>query len=175
MLRSVARSKGTWVAMLAALGLVLTVLLLTSPGSHPKPAQAQTTQDPLAVGKASLIVDGQEVAAFNELVEITSSIKLPRAEGSAAQLDIRVVLKRPASADLKMSAWHESATTLTTGYKKNVTLICYDTAGIPTMKFHLTNAWPAGYHLDSLKAGSHNLIYERVTLTASSFHRVRVQ
>jgi phage tail-like protein len=175
MLRSAARSKGTWVAMLAlVLGFALMVVL-TSPGSNPKPAQAQTTQDPLAMAKASLVIDHIEIASFNDLGEMGSSIKLPRAEGSAAQLEpIRVVLKRPASADLKMSAWHESATTQTTGYKKNVTLIFYNTAAEPTMKFHLNNAWPAGYNLDSLKAGSSNLIYERVTLTASSFHRVGV-
>ena len=173
MFRNVARSKGTWVAMLAALGLVLTVLLLTSPGSHPKPAQAQTTQDPLAMAKASLVIDNHEIASFNELpAGITSSIKLPRAEGSAAQLEpLRISLQRPAS-DFKMSAWHEAATTQTTGYKKNVTLIFYDPQGEPTMKFYLSNAWPAGYHLDAQKAGSSSLLYERVTLTASSFQRV---
>ena len=176
MLRSVARSKGTWVAMLAALGVVLMVLLLSSPGSHPKPAQAQTTQDPLAMAKASLVIDNQEIASFNDLGEMGSSIKLPRAEGSAAHLEpIRVVLTRPASANMSMSAWHQAATTQTTGYKKNVTLIFYNTEGNPTMKFFLNNAWPAEYHLDSLKAGSSELIYERVTLTASSFHRVAPQ
>ena len=42
MLRSGARTKGTWVAVLAALvvGFALLVVL-TSPGSHPKPPQAQ--------------------------------------------------------------------------------------------------------------------------------------
>jgi hypothetical protein len=45
MLRSVARSKGMWVAMLAALVLGFALLVvLTSPGSHPKPAQAQVTE-----------------------------------------------------------------------------------------------------------------------------------
>jgi phage tail-like protein len=174
MLRSVARSKGTWVAMLAALGLVLTVLLLTSPGSHPKPAQAQTTQDPLAVGKASLVVDGIEIASFNELpAGITSSIKLPRAEGTAAHLEpLRIALKRPATGGLEMSAWHRTATTHTTGYKKNVTLIFYNTEGTPIARFKLNNAWPSEYHLDAQKAGSSSLLYERVTMTASSFERV---
>ena len=88
MLRSVARSKGTWVAMLAALGLVL-IVVLTSPGSHPKPAQAQTTQDPLTAAKFALVVDGTEIAAFNELGGVTSSIKLPRADGKAAQLEFQ--------------------------------------------------------------------------------------
>jgi hypothetical protein len=54
MLRSAARSKGTWVAMLAALGLIL-IVVLTSPGSHPKPAQAQETG--LTNARASLVID----------------------------------------------------------------------------------------------------------------------
>jgi phage tail-like protein len=173
MLRSAARSKGTWVAMLAALGLVLMVLLLTSPGSHPKPAQAQTTQDPLTMAKASLVVDGQEIASFNELGGITSSIKLPRVDGKAAQLEtLSIVLKRPASADLSMSDWHRAATTQVTGYKKNVVLLFYNTEGTPTARFYLNNAWPAEYHLDALKAGSSEIVYETVTLTGTSFQRV---
>jgi phage tail-like protein len=175
MLRSAAKSKIIWVAVLAALGLVLMVVL-TSPGSHPKPAQAQTTQDPLAMAKASLVVDGVEIAAFNELDEITSSIKLPRADGRAAQLEtLRIALKRPASADLSMSSWHRAASTQATGYRKNVTLIFYDTEGAPVMRFDLKNAWPAEYHLDAVKAGSSELVYESVTLTATSFQRVSSQ
>jgi phage tail-like protein len=173
MLRSAARSKGTWVAMLAlVLGFALMVVL-TSPGSHPKPAQAQTTQDPLTAAKFSLVVDGQEIAAFNELGGITSSIKLPRADGKAAQLEtLSIVLKRGLSEDLALSSWHREATTQLTGYKKNVTLVFYDTAGTPVARFNLNNAWPAEYHLSALKAGSSEIIYENVTLTGTSFQRV---
>ena len=172
MLRSAARSKGTWVAMLAALGLVLMVVL-TSPGSHPKPAQAQEQEPGVTLARASLVVDGQEIAAFNELGGITSSIKLPRADGKAAQLEtLSIVLKRPASEDLAMSSWHRAATTQVTGYRKNVSIIFYNPEGAPVAKFWLTNAWPAEYHLTSLKAGSSEVIYESVTLTASSFERV---
>jgi phage tail-like protein len=176
MLRSAARSKGTWVAMLAlVLGFALMVVL-TSPGSHPKPAQAQTTQEPLQMARASLVVDGQEIAAFNELGGITSSIMLPRADGKAAQLEpLGIVLKRPATSDLSMSSWHRAATTQVTGYRKNVTLVFYNSEGTPTARFDLNNAWPAEYHLNSLKAGANELVYESVTLTASSFERVPVQ
>ena len=174
-MRSAARSKGTWVAVLAALGLVLMVVL-TSPGSHPKPAQAQTTQDPLQMARASLVVDNIEVAAFNELGGITSSIKLPRADGKAAQLEtLSIVLKRPASEDLSMSSWHRAATTQVTGYRKNATLIFSNTEGATTARFDLKNAWPVEYHLNALKAGSSEIVYESVTLTASSFQRVPAQ
>ncbi len=174
MIRSMARSKSTWVAMLAALGLGLALMmLLTSPGSHPKPAQAQEQEPGVTLARASLVVDGQEIAAFNELGGITSSIMLPRADGKAAQLKpLGIVLKRPASEDLSMSSWHRAATTQVTGYRKNVLLIFYNTEGAPTAKFWLTNAWPAEYHLSALKAGSSEIVYESVTLTASSFEGV---
>jgi phage tail-like protein len=126
------------------------------------------------MAKASLVVDGIEIAAFNELpAGITSSIKLPRAEGTAAHLEpLRIVLKRPADGGQAMSSWHRTATTHTTGYKKNVTLIFYNTEGTPIARFKLNNAWPSEYHLDAQIAGSSSRLYERVTLTASSFERV---
>ena len=171
-----ARSKGTWVAMLTALVLGFALwVVLTSPGSHPKPAQAQETEpDGVTFAKASLVIDGIEVGAFNEVEEITSSIKAPRADGKAARLNppLRVVLKRNASNDLAMSAWHEAASTQVTGYKKDVTLILYDTAGTPVARFKLNNAWPTEYQLSTLKAGASNIVYEHVTLTADSFQRV---
>ena len=174
MLRSAARSKGTWVAMLAALVLGFALLVvLTSPGSHPKPAQAQVTDPGMTVAKASLVVDGIEIGAFNEIGGITSSIKAPRADGQAAQLEpLRVELKRSASGDLAMSNWHYQTMTRVTNFKKNVTLIFYNTEGSPVARFWLNNAWPSKYHLSALKAGSSEIIYETVTLTASSFHRV---
>lgn len=159
--------------MLAALGLVLTVVL-TSPGSHPKPAQAQVEDTGMTVARASLVVDGIEIGAFNEIGGITSSIKAPRADGQAARLrpPLSVVLKRQASGDLAMSAWHHSTMTQDTNFKKDVTLIFYNTEGNPVARFYLGNAWPTEYHLSALKAGSSEIIYETVTLTADSFHRV---
>jgi len=162
--------------MLAALVLGFALwVVLTSPGSHTKPAQAQVTEpDGMTAAKASLVVDDIEIGAFNEIGGITSSIKAPRADGKAARLNppLRVVLKRNASNDLAMSAWHRAASTQVTGYKQDVTLILYDTAGTPVARFYLGNAWPTEYHLSALKAGSIELIYETVTLTADSFQRM---
>jgi phage tail-like protein len=127
----------------------------------------------MTVAKASLVVDGIEIGSFNEIGGITSSIKAPRADGQAAQLEpLSIVLKRPASGDLTMSSWHRAATTQVTGYRKNASLIFYNTEGTPTARFWLNNAWPTKYHLSALKAGSSEIIYETVTLTADSFHRV---
>jgi hypothetical protein len=166
MLRSAARrSKGTWVAMLAALGLGLALLLmLSSPNFHPKAAQAQT---------ASRVVlttaGGVEIATFGKVDELRSSIKLPRAEGKAAQLEpFRVVLERTADGNFQLSSWHQQAVTQLTGYRRDATLTFYDETGTPTQKIFLANAWPAEYQL----AQQDTQLVERVTLTAASFQRV---
>jgi hypothetical protein len=167
MLRSsAARSKGTWVAMLAALVLVLALMvILTSPGSHPKAAQAQTAS------RAVLACDGGLETAFGKLDEATSSIKLPRGDGKAAQLEpIRVVLERTATNDTRLSDWHQQAVKQLTGYKKNCSLTFYASDGTPTLKLSLDNAWPVEYHLEQ----QGDQVLERVTLTASSIQRVVV-
>ena len=165
MLSSAARSKGTWVAlMLAAVGAALALLVvLTGPGSHPKPAQAQTAT------RVSLTIDGFEIAQFSKVDELTSSIKLPRADGKAAQVEpLRIVLERNADGNLQLAAWHESAIKQLTGYRRDATLTVFDETGTPTQKIFLEKAWPAEYHLEQ----QDGQMVERVTLTANSFQRL---
>jgi hypothetical protein len=165
MLSSVARSKGTCVAVLGAsvLGFALLVVL-TSPGSHPKPAQAQGTP------VVALNVGGNTIATFRNLDEVTSSIKLPRTDGKAAQLEpIRIVLERNADRNLELSQWHQQATTQLTGYRKDATLTVFDTStGLADLTINLNNAWPVEYHLEQ----QGDQVVERVTLTATSIQRV---
>ena len=159
------RSKVTWAAMLAALvvGLALLVVL-SSQGSHPKPAQAQT-----AASLAALTIDGVEIATFSKVDEVTSSIKLPRADGKAAQLEpIRIVLERTATTSLELSSWHQAAVRGLTDYRRDATLTFYDATGTPTLEIFLEKAWPAEYHLEQQDAQ----MVERVTLTAASYQRV---
>jgi hypothetical protein len=101
---------------------------------------------------------------------LTSSIKLPRADGKAAQLEpIRIVLERNADRNLQLSQWHQEATTQLTGYRKDATLTVFDTStGLADLRIKLTNAWPAEYHLEQ----QGDQVVERVTLTATSIQRV---
>ena len=168
MLSSAARrSKVTWVAVLGALvvGFALLVVL-TSPGSHPKPAQAQTVG---TASRVSLTIDGYEIGTFSKVDEVTSSIKLPRADGKAAQLEpIRIVLERNATNSLEMASWHEAARKQLTGYQKNAYLTVYASDGTAMLKIYLEKAWPAEYHLEQ----QGDQMVERVTLTATSIQRV---
>ena len=169
MLSSAARKKGTWVAMLIALGLGFALLVvLTSPGSHPKPAQAQTTV-PTASTAVLSSIDGVNIATFSKVNEVTSSIKLPRADGKAAQLEpLRIVLERNATNSMEMAIWHRQATTQLTGYRRDVNLTVYGSDGAPTLKIFLEKAWPAEYHLEQ----QGDQVLERVTMTANSIQRV---
>jgi hypothetical protein len=165
MLGSTVRSKVTWGAMITALvvGLAL-LLMLSSPNFHPKAAQAQT-----ATRVALVTIDGFEIASFSKVDEVTSSIKLPRADGKAAQLEpIRIVLERNATNGVELASWHQQASTQLTGYKRDVYLTVYDETGTPTLKIFLKGAWPAEYHLEQ----QGDQMVERVTLTATSIQRV---
>jgi T4-like virus tail tube protein gp19 len=140
------------------------LVVLSSPGSHPRPAQAQT-----AAHVAVLNVNGNEIATFSNVAEATSSIKLPRADGKATQLEpIRVVLEKTADGSLELSAWHRQASTQLTGYRKDATLTFYDSSGTPTLRLFLKNAWPAEYQIEQ----QDTQVVERVTLTAAYFERV---
>jgi hypothetical protein len=167
MLSSAARSKGTWVAVFGTLVVGFALLVaLTSPGSHPKPAQAQTVG---TASRVSLTIDGYEIGTFSKVDEVTSSIKLPRADGKAAQLDpLRIVLERSADGNLQLASWHKVATTQLTGYRKDAYLTLYGSDGTPTLKIFLEKAWPAEYHLEQ----QGDQVIERVTLTANSIQRV---
>jgi phage tail-like protein len=169
MVRSTARSKVTWGAVVAALvvGLALLLLMLTSTSLQPKPAQAQSAS------KTVLTIDGFELAEFSKVDGLTSTIRLPRAPGTAAKLDppLSIVLERTANNDLVLSNWYQAARTQSTGtnnYRKNVSLTVYDDSGTPTLKLFLQNAWPAEYHLE--QQGTQ--MVERVRLSADDFRRV---
>ena len=167
-----------WVAMLVALVLGSALLvILTSPGLHPKAAQAQPTPDPLTVARASLIMDDIEIASFSNVDELTSSMTVPKLpSGTGEQLPaepkrkpMRIVLERPVTRGMEMAAWYEStAEGQTDAFRHNATLILYDGSGTPVLKFYLQNAWPAEYHIE--QQGTQ--VVERVRLTAESFHRM---
>src|SRR5918912_720409 len=122
MLSSAARRKVTWVAVLAALVLGFALMVvLSGPGSQPKPAQAQSAS------RAVLTLDGNEIATIGKVDEVTSSIKLPRADGKAAQLEpLRIVLERNADGNLALASWHQQATSQLTGYRRDATLTIFN-------------------------------------------------
>ena len=143
--------------------------------------QANST-DPLTAAKFSLVVDGVEIAAFNEIVSLESEIDPgatagtthgPTAQTSTKPLLPHVTLKRGMTKGMELWAWHQAAVTGPLDVaRKSVTLIMYDTAGTPVVKFSLARAWPSSIELTALKAGSSEILYETVTLVCDSLQRV---
>ena len=176
MFRSTARSIGTWWAMFAALvvGLALLVML-TSPGSHPQPAQAQTkgtTTAPRVVFSSNAAI----VAEFSKMVGAVSPIEyieettdggaiVKRAEPKSPS----IVLERLAGArGTELSDWHKAARVGASGHKTSGTLIFIDGSGQRTLHLQLENAWPSEYRVE--QRGTQ--IVEIVTLRAASLERV---
>jgi hypothetical protein len=168
MLRTTARSKATWWAMLAALvvGLAL-LLMLTSQSIHHQPAQADTQQ---TAPKAVLTQGGVTLAELSRFDGVVSTIELPQADGTAAQpKPISIGLARTATGNLDLSSWHQAARAGADNHKLNVRLVIFNSSGVPTVSFLLTNAWPAEYRITTQQG---TRLVEEVTLTADDFQRV---
>jgi tail tube protein gp19 len=162
MLGSAARTKGTWWATLVALvaGLALLVML-TSPGSHPQPAQAQVINAP----KVVLSYQSSTIAEFTKMVAVSSIDVTDR------RTQAKIVLERPASAGgLDMYAWHQEAKQDQLIAYKNVQLTFVNRSGQTTERLFIRNAWPSEYRLE--QRGSQ--LFEIVTLSAASFERTQL-
>ncbi len=138
--------------------------MLTSPGSPPQPAQAQTTAP-----KIVLSIDGTTIASFSKMDEAVSSIRVSEsAAGTSVAQRPSIVLERNANGSLELSSWHQAARVQSSGYRRSDTLTFFDSSGEPTLKLFLENAWPTEYRLEQRGAR----VAEGVMLTADSFQRV---
>lgn len=145
-------------------------------------AQADPTQDPLTAAKFSLVVDGVEIAAFNEIVSLESEIdpgatagatRGPTAKPASTNPLPNVTLKRGMTKGMELWAWHQAAVAgPLDSVRKTASLIMYDTAGAPVARFWLTRAWPASIGVTALKAGSSEILYETVTFVCDKIERV---
>jgi len=167
------------VALAALLG---SAFLAATPGVQAQSTKNPAAADPLTAAKFSLVIDGVEIAAFNEIVSLGSETE-PGATagataGSTAQTPTKpllphVTLKRGMSTRMELWAWRQAvAEGQMTAARKSASLVMYDTAGTAVAKFWLTNAWPSSIELTALKAGSGEVLYETVTLLCDNLQRV---
>jgi len=82
------------------------------------------------------------------------------------------VLKRGKNSGLELFAWHEAARKGQLSARKSCTLTMYDSAGEAVAKYYLPNAWPFKIEISGMKAGSSEVLYETVHLTADSVQRL---
>jgi len=144
----------------------------------PKPA-AQPSKA-ITAARFSLTIDGVELAAFSELAGLTSEVDVPFApEGETILKKLpgkrtppTVTLKRGMTKNVELWSWHEAALSGGAAAMKNATLVMYDATGKPVARYHLEHAWPSKLEIGALKAGSSEVLYETVTLTAENLQRL---
>lgn len=163
-------------------GAVLTASLL------PTAVAAQTARrtDPIAAVRYSLIIDGAEFGSFSELSAMTTEIEpdayLPSSDTGATPRKLSGKLKPPTitlirafSGATELSTWHEAARRgQPAAARKSASLVVYGPDGSRVAQYHLENAWPSKIEVGGLKAGSNQVLIERVTLVMDSLQRVSV-
>jgi phage tail-like protein len=170
-------------------GLVVAVVLAgASVGVLAPAGSGQTnTRDAITVARFVLTTDGYELASFSELQGITSEVTPTVYIGGADKATIlkklpgarkppTLVLKRGMAGGMELFAWHEAARRGDiAAARKSCTLTMYNSAGEPVAKYLLANAWPFKLEISALKAGSSEVLYETVHLTADSIQRLAPQ
>jgi phage tail-like protein len=169
-------------ARLCGLGAAV-VLATASIGVLAPAGSGQTdTRDAITAARFVLTTDGYELASFSELQGITTEVT-PAEYLSSTDKTVQtklpgktkpptLVLKRGKNSGLELFTWHEAARKGQLSARKNCTLTMYNSAGEPVAKYYLPNAWPFKLEISALKAGSSEVLYETVHLTADSIHRL---
>jgi phage tail-like protein len=146
--------------------LVLLVALLLAP------LTTDAQDDRMTAVRFTLTVDGHAVVTFTELGSIVAEAKaLEFFDGSTQGRGV-VTLSRPASTDLEMSSWHESAMSGNVAARKRAILVAYNRRGDPTLRYHLENAWPAKVEISWLKTSASETLMETVTIVSERIQRV---
>jgi phage tail-like protein len=129
----------------------------------------------IAPARFSITIDDHEIASFSELQGLTSGVDpdtLALGADKKGKLALKVpakrtppavTLRRGATADLTLFAWHSDALQAATG-RRNAELIFFAADGRPVARYHLENAWPAKIEIESLKAGASEVLYETVII-----------
>jgi phage tail-like protein len=132
----------------------------------------------------SLVVDGAEVASFNELEGVVAEVEPVEHRDGASPDVLRLVgkpapptvtLKRALTSGLELWAWIEAAQAGQMAQaRKNCTLVMFNVAGEPEAKFVLTNAWPTKVEVGAVQTdgGAGAALIETLTLIAEAIQRV---
>ena len=170
-------------ARLCALGAAV-VLAAAGVGVLAPAGSSQTgARDAITAARYVLTTDGKELASFSELQGITTEVTPTEYVSSADNKTIQrklpgktkpptLVLKRGKNSGLELFAWHEAARNGQLSARKSCTLTMYNSAGEPVAKYYLPNAWPFKLEISALKAGSSEVLYETVHLSADSVQRL---
>jgi phage tail-like protein len=126
--------------------------------------------DALTAARFELTIDGHSIAVFTELGSITSA-----AATSGQPRTATVTLRRAATRNIEMAAWHELVILGdVAAARKSVSLTAYTAQGQPIARYHLTDAWPQKVEIGALKSGASEVLMETVTMTCEFMQRVAI-
>jgi phage tail-like protein len=169
-------------------GLVSVLIVVTaavggiaSPASSGSGALASANQ--AGASHFAIVVNGQQLAVFGQLVGLTSGFETSQLEvnlgGSAPKLELpvkqnppAVTLTRGLTASLELSDWHDDAIQNGSRAWKDADIIMFDQTAQPLARWHLGNAWPSKYAVDTLAAGGQEVAMETVTFVSERLVRV---
>jgi phage tail-like protein len=95
-----------------------------------------------SVSHFAIVVNGQQVAVFAQLV------------------------------GPELSDWHDDAIQNGSRAWKDADIIMFDQTAQPLARWHLVNAWPSKYAVDTLAAGGQEVAMETVTFVSERLVRV---
>lgn len=144
--------------------IMTTAVLGGATSSHARASTATAAApapSPMVATSFVLSIDGHDVAVFDTLVSISNE------KGKKPTL----VLRRFASSNIEMSAWHELERTHPDTAVKTVFITARASDGDGIMKFRLTKGFPSKIEVT---ADAKSRVIETVTLTGDKLERTAV-
>ena len=149
----------------------LAVVGATSSNAQDRPPAAAPAAAPdEAIAKISVLIDGYEIAAFDQVVGITTEaappadIEHPDQQPAAPPA---LVLRRAYSSDITLSNWQRAVEVQDPDALRDCSLVMYNAAGDPISQYILTAAYPLRIRITRAAAPT-----ETVTFTADHVQRV---
>ena len=143
-------------------------------------------EDALANYHFAVEVDGKEIAQFQELSGLTSSVavidfKFNRADGKPGIHRLpgnreapTLTLKRGTDSSMELWQWHQDIFEgKVKDARKNGSVIFQDYLQGEVVRFNFNNGWPSKLGLSAAKAGANELLVEEVTIVADELFRVK--
>jgi phage tail-like protein len=145
---------------------------------------APTGQGDIQASRFALTIDGQEIASFNELTELTSEVEpVELMESTDKELILKklpgkakpatVTLSRSMTSSMDLWAWHEAVLQGNiAAARKSATLVMYSPDGKAVARYHLEQAWPSKLEVAPPETGAKAALRETVTIVCEHIQRV---
>lgn len=128
--------------------------------------------EPVVAARLSLTIDGQEIASFSKLAQMTSEVSYDtNGEPEAGTARVEVVLERSMTRGTELATWHQAAFSGGPA-KRNCSLVVFGRDGAPAVKYALRGALPLKLEVEGIAVDGSQQLAETLTLHCESVDRV---